>query len=114
MEKRRETRFTAGQPVTVKILSGEQSTHGAMVKNGSGNGMALEMPAPVAPGAALEILLEDNLLLGEAVYCRAEEDGYLVGVLLDSKLSQLSRLAQMLQGFADGQEQPRCAGEPRS
>ncbi|HTX35536.1 MAG TPA: PilZ domain-containing protein [Bryobacteraceae bacterium] len=114
MEKRRETRFTAGQPVTVTILSGERSTHGATVKNGSGNGMALEMAAPVAPGAALEILLEDNLLLGEAVHCHRQGDGYLVGVLLDSKLSQLSRLAQMLQGFADGQEQPWNAREPRA
>jgi hypothetical protein len=112
MEKRRETRFTAGQPVTVRILSGESSTHDATVKNGSGNGMALEMPAPVAPGAALEILLEDNLLLGEAVYCNPQDERYLVGVLLDCKLSQLSRLAQMLQEFADGQE--RYTREPRA
>jgi len=112
MEKRRETRFTAGQAVTVTILSGEKSAHCATVKNGSGNGMALEMPAPVAPGAALEILLEDNLLLGEAVYCNRQEEEYLVGVLLDSKLSQLSRLAQMLQEFADGREQ--YTGESRT
>jgi hypothetical protein len=101
MEKRRESRYTIGQPATVTILSGEQSTHPATVKNGSGNGIALEMPASVTPGAALQILLDDSLLLGEAMYCSPEQGGFLVGVLLDSKLSQLSRLGQMLEEFAD-------------
>ena len=104
MEKRRETRYTIGQPVAVTILSGEQSTHNATVKNGSGSGIALGMPVEVAPGAALQILLEDSLLLGEAMYCSSQEGGFLVGVLLDSKLSQLSQLGQMLEAFAEGQE----------
>ncbi len=66
--------------------------------------MALLMPVPVAPGAAVRIDWEDSLLLGEAIHCGPQEDRFLVGVLLDSKLSQLSRLAQMLESFADGQE----------
>ena len=108
MEKRRELRFAVGQPVVVTVLSGEPSTHHATVKNGSGSGVALEMPVPVTPGAALKISLEDALLLGEAMYCSPQQDGFLVGVLLDSKLSELSRLAQILQAFADGQPQT-CA-----
>ena len=103
MEKRRESRYTIGQPVTVTILSGNPSTYQATVKNGSGNGMALEMPAPVPPGAAIEITMGDNLLLGEAVHCSSQGGGFLVGVMLDSKLSQLSRLAQMLEKFAEGE-----------
>lgn len=102
MEKRHESRFAVGQPVAVTILSGEQSTHDAVVKNGSGNGMALELPVPVAPGAALKIRLEDSLLLGEAMYCSPQQDRFLVGVLLDTKLSQLSRLGQILEAFAEG------------
>ena len=104
MEKRRETRYTIGEAVTVTILSGEPSTHKGIVRNGSGGGIALEMPAPVAPGAALQILFEDTLLLGEAIHCSPQDDGFLVGVLLDSKLSQLSRLGQMLEAFAEGSE----------
>jgi FtsX-like permease family len=104
MEKRRELRYTIGQAVTVTILSGGPFTHPATVKNGSGNGIALDMPAPVTPGAALQIILEDSLLLGEAMYCSAQGDRFLVGVLLDSKLSQLSRLGQMLEAFAEGEE----------
>jgi hypothetical protein len=104
MEKRRETRYTMGQPVTVTILSGEQSTHAATVRNGSGSGIALEMPVPVPAGAALKILLEDSLLLGEAIYCAPEENGFLVGIFLEAKLSQLSRLAEILEAFA--QDQP--------
>jgi hypothetical protein len=103
MDNRRETRFTVGQPVVVTILSGEPSTHNALVKDGSGNGMALEMPAPVTPGAAIKIAMDDSLLLGEAMYCSPQQGHFLVGVLLDSKLSQLSRLAQVLEAFTDGQ-----------
>ncbi|MGO9258148.1 MAG: PilZ domain-containing protein [Bryobacteraceae bacterium] len=110
MDKRRESRFTVGQPVVVTILSGEPSTHNAIVKNGSGSGMALEMPAPVAPGAALKIGLDDSLLLGEAMYCSPQQDRFLVGVLLDSKLSQLSRLARVLEAFTDGPAPVRVHG----
>jgi hypothetical protein len=114
MEKRREPRFTVGQAVTVTILSGKPSAHIATVKNGSGNGMALEMPALVMPGAALQIAMDDSLLLGEAMYCTLHAGGFLVGVLLDTKLSQLSRLGQMLEEFGDGQEAAACAPEPRA
>ena len=64
--------------------------------------MALEMPVPVKPGAALKILLDDSLLLGEAIHCSPLDGGFLVGVHLDSKLTQLSRLGQMLEKFAEG------------
>jgi PilZ domain len=101
MEKRRDPRLAIGQPVAVTILSGEPFTCNANVNNWSGNGMALEMPTPAPPGAALQMLLEDPPLRGEVVHCGAQEGGYLVGVLLDSELSQLSRLAQTLERFAD-------------
>ena len=107
MEKRRESRYTAGQPVVVAILSGEPSTHRAIVNNGSGKGIALEMPVPVAAGAALKIEWDDTLLLGEAVYCAPRQDHFLVGVLLEAKISQLSRLAEILEAFADGRTPAR-------
>jgi hypothetical protein len=107
MEKRSETRYTVGQPVAVTILSGQQSTHPATVVNSSSRGIALEMPVPVAYGAALKIQVDDTLLLGEAMHCSASDNRYTVGVLLEAKLSQLSRLAQVLEAFADGQPQPR-------
>jgi len=113
MEKRREPRYSPGEPVMVSILTGEQSTHCATVKNGSGNGMALAMPVPVKPGAAVKILLDDSLLLGEAVHCSPLEGGFLVGVHLESKLTQLSRLAQMLEKFA-GDAEAAGRGRPGS
>lgn len=102
MEKRGETRYPVGQPVAVTILTGQESTYAGMVKNGSGKGIALEMPVPVAIGAALKIQLEDTLLLGEAIHCSPQADKFLVGVLLEAKVSQLSRLAAILQEFAEG------------
>jgi len=100
-------RYAVGQPVTVTILSGEQSTHTATIKNGSGSGLALAMPVAVTAGAALKIELDDTLLLGEAVYCSSLESGFLVGVHLEAKLSQLSSLARILEAFADGTAEAR-------
>ena len=107
MEKRRDTRYPVGQPVEVAILSGAPSTHPAVVIDGSGSGIALEMPVPASPGAALKIAWEDTALLGEAIHCSPRGDRFLVGVLLEAKISQLSRLAQILQAFADEQPEPR-------
>jgi hypothetical protein len=120
MERRGESRITTGEPVTVTILSGEPSAHRAIVKNASGNGMALDMPVPVKAGAAIQIAFEDTLYLGQAVHCSAQVERFIVGVLLDTKLCQLSRLAQMLERFTDGEEpawrpcEPRRGGGPRS
>ena len=108
MEKRCEARYTIGHPVAVTVLSGQQATYQTMVKDASGRGMALEMPVPVGIGAAVKIALEDCFFLGEAVHCSRQGDGFLVGVLLDSRLSQLSSLARTLEAFADGQSRPHA------
>jgi hypothetical protein len=103
MDKYRESRYAAQQPVTVTILSGEPSSHGATIKDCSGTGMALEMPAPVAPGAAIQIAFDDQLLLGEAIHCCEKDGRFVVGVQLHTKLSQLSRLAEMVERFSEGE-----------
>lgn len=103
MDKYRESRYSAQQAVTVTILSGEPSTHSATIKDCSGTGMALDMPAPVTPGAAIQIAFDDQLLLGEAIRCSGEADRFVVDVQLHTKLSQLSRLAEMVDRFSEGE-----------
>ncbi len=94
--------------MAVTILGPLESRHTAVVKNASGRGLALQMPAPVSPGTALKIELEDSVILGEAVYCRTDPDSHLVGVELDQVLCGLTELGRKLQEFA---AEPASGGE---
>jgi hypothetical protein len=55
--------------------------------------------ARVEPGAALQIEIEDAVVLGEAIYCRSEHDGYYIGVELDQVLVGLTELGRNLAAF---------------
>jgi len=101
MDQRREPRFAANQPITVKLLGKDARTETATVKNASSRGLAIELQNPIAPSTALQIEIEDSFVLGEAVYCRQESDCWLVGVELDQVLCGLSALGRKLQEFAN-------------
>jgi hypothetical protein len=99
MDQRREPRFRADQAVAVTIL-GEQPTRlAARVRNASGRGLGLFVPCRVDPGAAIRIEIDDSIVLGEAVYCRSEPDGYYIGVELDQVLVSLTELGRRLSAF---------------
>jgi len=108
MDLRREQRFAVDQPVTVTILTDGERAYQATIKNGSGLGLALEMPVPVTPGAALKIILGDTMLLGDAIYCGPQRNAYLIGVLLESQLTELSRLGRILREFAVGSDREQA------
>jgi hypothetical protein len=100
MDQRREPRFEADQPVTVTVLSAPPARMNACVRNASGRGLGLFTSAPVPPGAAIRIEFDDNLVLGEAIYCRAEQEGHFVGVELDQVLVGLTELGRNLAAFS--------------
>ena len=100
MEQRRAPRFNVDQSVVVTVLGSEESRLPAIVRNASGRGLAIEMPLPVSPGTALQIELDDSIVLGEAVYCHGGTPPYLIGVELDQVLCGLTELGRKLQEFA--------------
>lgn len=100
MDQRQDARFEADQAVTVTTLGKNPSTRQAVIRNASGRGFGLEMKGHVAPGTAVKIEFEDNLLLGEVVYTRTLEDSVLVGVRLTEALRGLAELAQACQEYA--------------
>jgi hypothetical protein len=100
MDKRREPRFQADQPVVVTVLADPPIRMDAWVKNASGRGLGLVTPDPVSPGAAIRIQLDDAIVLGEAIYCRSDVDGHFIGVELDQVLVGLTELGRNLAAFA--------------
>jgi len=100
MEQRREPRFAVHQRVLVTLLDNSQVKRLARIQNVSGRGVGLLMPDAVSPGAAVQIDLENEIVLGEVIYCRPEPEGYFLGVELDQVLSGLAELAARLEEFS--------------
>jgi hypothetical protein len=71
----------------------------ATVKNASGRGLGLVTREPIPAGAAIRIEIEDVLVLGEAIYCRSDENGHFVGVELDQVLVGLTELGRRLEAL---------------
>ena len=109
MEPRRETRLVLDQSVTLTILGNPEVHRTAKVRNISGRGLGLEMAYPVGIGCAMKIELPDAILLAEAMYCRAENSAYYVGVELHQALGGLSGLSRAFRAFAEEPSGPECA-----
>jgi hypothetical protein len=99
MDQRREPRFESDQAVVVTILSEQPTRVAARVRNASGRGMGLVLPDRVESGAAIRIEIEDAVVLGEAIYCRKDGEGYFIGVELDQVLVGLTELGRRLSAF---------------
>jgi hypothetical protein len=113
MEQRREPRFKADQAVVATILGEPPTRLAARVRNASGRGLGLFVPCRVDPGAAIRIEIDDAVVLGEAIYCRGEPDGFFIGVELDQVLVGLTELDRHLSAFDPEPCRGRaCAARP--
>jgi hypothetical protein len=74
------------------ILQGE-------IRNVSEGGTQILLDEPLPPPTLVRIEYDDNLLLGEVVYCRQEQSGWLVGVRVEHGLFGLTALAVAMQRF---------------
>jgi hypothetical protein len=104
MEQRREPRFQADQRVMVEVLSDSPVRIAAKVKDASGRGLGISATAPIPPGAAIRIEIEDAVVLGEAIYCRNDQGSYFVGVELDQVLVGLTELGRRLSAWMEPAE----------
>lgn len=101
MDNRCEPRFTADQNISITVLSACPSRMNARVRNASGRGLGLLLPAAIPPGTAIRIDLDDAIILGEVIYCCADGDGYFMGIHLEQMLRDLADLDRSFQDAAD-------------
>ncbi len=85
----------------ITILGDREVRQTGRVRNASGSGLGLLVPEPIAPGTALRLEVDDDLLLGEVMYCRPQKDGCFVGVQLEQILRGLSGLRNQFRDFCD-------------
>ena len=116
MNQRRDARFQIDQAIQITVFGLPDIQVRARVKNLSGRGVGLELEQPLVIGAALKIPLDDAILLGEVIYCRAQGGGYYVGRELEQALFGLADLAVGLRSFSaeySGAEQPHAVQHAR-
>jgi hypothetical protein len=101
MNQRREPRYPLDRIVDVTVFGTPDIHIQCRMRNASGRGIGLELAEPLATGTALKIALEDAILLGEVIYCRAQEAQWYAGVELEHALCGLAELAAALRGFTD-------------
>jgi hypothetical protein len=101
MNQRREARFAANQPAWITLFGPVDTRLPGRIRNFSGRGIGLEVGQAIGTGTALKIEAQNSLLLGEAIYCRAEGEQFYVGVELEHALHGLAELGEMLRGFTE-------------
>jgi hypothetical protein len=101
MEQRRNTRLVLDRTVNLTVLGDVEIRRTAKVKNISSRGLGLEMAFPVGVGCALKIELNDAVLVGEAMYCRAVDGAYYVGIELCAVRRTGSRSPEGLCGLSE-------------
>lgn len=76
---------------TSRVLHGE-------IRNVSKGGTQLHLDQPLAAGSLLRIEYDNNLLLGEVVYCQQEQADWVTGIRIEHALSALTVLADAMFG----------------
>jgi hypothetical protein len=101
MNQRRDSRLQTDQSIQITVFGDPDVQMPAIVRNVSGRGLGLEIDARLDIGAALKIVVDDSILLGEVIYCRDYGGTHYVGIELEHALSGLAELAAALRSFSD-------------
>lgn len=98
MELRSDPRIEANQPVIVSVIGEAEARCSGRVTTVCGGGMGVMVDRAIPMGEAIQVTLPGNLLLGEVRHCRAEGDGFQMGLELIQRLTieDLKTLSQTL------------------
>ena len=110
MDRRREARIQADDPVTLTILAepGVRIVAATAVEL-SGRGMRVRAPIAVEIGSAVKAETRDALFLGEVCHCAWDGDAYAIGLDLDQALTGLLELARSNQESTGVSQHTRTA-----
>jgi hypothetical protein len=99
LDQRQAERHEVREPAMVSVVGTPGLVlHGEM-RNVSETGTQIRLDQALPPSTLVRIEYGDNLLLGEVVYCRQEQSGWLVGLRVEHGLFGLTALAAAMQAF---------------
>src|SRR5579859_1450698 len=97
-DQRQDQRHHLSRFAVVSVLGTASQVLQAELRNVSKSGTQLQTAQPLPTGSLLRIEYENNLLLGEVIYCQQQQTGWLVGIRIEHALSGLAALADALRG----------------
>ena len=98
-DQRQTERREIVHPAMVSLLGTTHEVLHGMIRNVSEGGTQVQLDEPLSPSTLVKIEYEDNLLLGEVIYCEPAQYGWLVGVKIEHGLFELTALAKVMQNF---------------
>jgi len=98
-DQRQVERRQISHPAIVSIVGTPTQVLHGMIRNVSEGGTQIRLDEPLAPCTLVRIEYDDNLLLGEVVYCQQEQSGWLAGIRVEHGLFHLKALAAAMQEF---------------
>ena len=98
-DQRSGQRFELGRPARVSVVGTPGRVLDGEIRNVSEGGTQVRLAEPVAPFTLVRIEYDDNLLLGEVVYCRQDATSWLAGIKVEHGLFGLEALAVAMKGF---------------
>jgi hypothetical protein len=118
LERRSEPRFSLHQAVTVTQLGPESTLlqekgPNAKLIDLSGKGMRILVTERFPLEAAVQVELENAMILGEVRYCVQEPNGFMIGVEIHHSLLNLAKIAGLRRAFLrererSGESEPKC------
>jgi hypothetical protein len=101
MDRRREPRIRAYETVNLTVLGDSGFSTSANAIQLSPHGMRLVMDQPIPVNAAIKVICDDWLGLGEVCYCRQEREHYVVGLQLEQALVGLEELTARNRDYSE-------------
>lgn len=100
LDQRQSQRHELSQPAVISMLgTGTQVLEGEL-RNVSKGGTQLHLGQPLSIGSLVRVDYENNLLLGEVVYCQQVHTGWIAGLRVEHTVSGLAALADSMRGLA--------------
>ena len=96
-DQRQAQRHPLSHPATVTVLGADQVLTGE-IRNVSKGGTQLQLDQPLGVGSLLKIDYDNNLLLGEVMYCHQEDTSWIAGIRIEHTLTGLTALADAMFG----------------
>lgn len=106
-----ERRTTRRQPVKIQaVLSTLHEEMGetrkgppvhVVVEEISGRGARVRLPQPLRPGTLVQLETSEDLLLGEIIHCRGEQDGFAAGMEVDCVLHSASGVRALMRALLE-------------
>lgn len=73
----------------------------ALLEEISGRGARIRLPLPLRPGTLVQLETTEDLLLGEIIHCRGDQDGFVAGIEVDCVLQSAAGVRALMRALLE-------------